>query len=101
MEINLVGTLTMFKTMGILPNFSELARTFGKDRHTIKSMYDGKERKLRKKRPSELDQYKDEIIEVLSRPGTKIKAAYWYFRNEKNLKCQYDNFKTFVKSIIF
>lgn len=97
MEINLVGTLTMFKTMGILPNFSELARTFGKDRHTIKSMYDGKERKLRKKRPSELDQYKDEIIEVLSRPGTKIKAAYWYFRNEKNLKCQYDNFKTFVK----
>ena len=26
-----------------MPNFSELARTFGKDSHTIKKMYDGKE----------------------------------------------------------
>ena len=97
MELNLIGTLTMFKTMGMLPNFSELARTFGKDRHTIKNMYDGKENKPRKKKPSELDPYIDEIIEVLSHPGTKIKAAYWYFKNEKKLKCTYDNFKTFVK----
>ena len=51
MELNLIGTLTMFKTMGMLPNFSELARTFGKDRHTIKNMYDGKEVKERKKKP--------------------------------------------------
>ena len=65
MELNLIGTLTMFKTMGILPNFSELARTFGKDRHTIKNMYDGKEVKERKKKPSELDAYRDEIIEEL------------------------------------
>lgn len=97
MELNLIGTLTMFKTMGMLPNFSELARTFGKDRHTIKNMYDGKEVKERKKKPSELDAYRDEIIEVLSHPGTKIKAAYWYFKNEKQLKCTYDNFKSFVR----
>ena len=50
MELNLIGTLTMIKTMGMLPNFSELARTFKKDRHTIKKMYDGKEKKERKKR---------------------------------------------------
>ena len=31
MELNLIGTLTMFKTMGMLPNFSELARTFKKE----------------------------------------------------------------------
>lgn len=36
MELNLIGTLTMFNTMGMLQNFSELARTFKKDRHTIK-----------------------------------------------------------------
>lgn len=36
MGLNLIGTLTMFKTMGMLPNFSELAHTFGKDRHIIK-----------------------------------------------------------------
>ena len=71
MGLNLIGTLTMFKTMGMLPNFSELARTFNKDRYTIKNMYDGKEKK-----PSELNPYKDEIIEVLSHPGTKNKAAY-------------------------
>lgn len=97
MELNLIGTLTMFKAMGMLPNFSELARTFKKDRHTIKKMYDGKEKKERKKKPSELDPYVNEIIEVLSHPGIKIKAAYWYFKNEKKLKCSYDNFKTFVK----
>lgn len=97
MEINLIGTLTMFKTMGMIPNFSELARIFGKDRHTIKNMYVGKENKKRKKKPSELDPYKDEIIEVLSHPGTKIKAAYWYFKNEKHIKCDYDNFKIYVR----
>ena len=31
MELNLIGTLAMFKTMGMLPNFSELARTFKKE----------------------------------------------------------------------
>ena len=97
MELNLIGTLTMFKTMGMLPNFSELARTFKKDRHTIKKMYDGKEKKERKKKPSELDPYVDEIIEILSHTGTKIKSAYWYFKNERKIKCSYDNFKTFVK----
>ena len=97
MELNLIGTLAMFKTMGMLPNFSELARTFKKDRHTIKKMYDGKEKKERKKKPSELDPYVDEIIEILSHTGTKIKSAYWYFKNERKIKCSYDNFKTFVK----
>ncbi len=43
MELNLIGTLNILKTMKMMPNFSELARTFGKDRHTIKKMYDGKE----------------------------------------------------------
>ena len=97
MEINIIGTLTMFKTMGMKPNFSELARAFGKDRHTIKKMYDGKENKVRKKKPSELDPYVKDIITVLSHTGTSIKSAHWYFKNEKHIKCTYDNFKTFVK----
>ena len=83
MELNLIGTLNVLKTMKMMPNFSELARTFGKDRHTIKKMYDGKEAKIKKKKPSELDPYKDEIVEILSHPGVKVKAAYWYFKNEK------------------
>ncbi len=45
MENNLIGALSMFRTMGIKPNFSDLARSYGKDRHTIKRMYDGEETK--------------------------------------------------------
>lgn len=48
MEDNLIGTLSMFRTMGIKPNFSDLARSYGKDRHTIKKMYDGEEKKERR-----------------------------------------------------
>lgn len=96
MELNLIGTLTMYKMMKILPNFSELGRIFGKDRHTIKNMFEGKEATIRKKKGSELDKYKNEIIDVLSKPGIKIKAAFWYFKNEKKLKCSYDNFKHYV-----
>lgn len=45
MELNLIGALTMFKTMDMVSNFSEFARTFGRDGHTIKKMYEGKGRK--------------------------------------------------------
>ena len=38
MEDNLIGTLSMFRTMGIKPNFSDLARPYGKDRHTISAL---------------------------------------------------------------
>ena len=97
MEDNLIGTLSMFRTMDIKPNFSDLARSYGKDRHTIRKMYDGEEKKERKKRPSELDTHTDDIVGLLSHPGTSIKGAYWYLRNEKGIKCSYDNFKHFVR----
>lgn len=42
----------MFKSMGMLPNISNLTRTFKKDRHTIKKMYEGKEKKERKSHQS-------------------------------------------------
>lgn len=98
MELNLIGTLTMFRTMEMVPNFSELARTFGRDRHTIKKMYEGKEKGPRRKKPSELDAHVEEIEELLSHPGTSVKAAYWYLKSERGIRCAYDNFKRFVKS---
>ena len=96
MEVNLLGSLTILKSMNIKPNFSLLGRQFGKDRHTIKKMYEGKVKKERKKKKSELDDHVEEIIRVLSIPGSSIKGAYWYIQNEYNVKCGYDNFKTFV-----
>lgn len=97
MELNLIATLNYHKMMSIKPNFSELSRIFGKDRHTIKKMFIGKETKEKKKKISELEQHADEIKKVLSNPGVNIKGTYWYFKTEKNIKCTYDNFKTFVK----
>ena len=97
MELNLIATLNYHKMMSIKPNFSELSRIFGKDRHTIKKMFIGKETKEKKKKISELEQHADEIVKVLSSPGVIIKGTYWYFKTEKNIKCTYDNFKTFVK----
>lgn len=41
MELNLIDTLTMFRTMEMVPNFSELAWTFGRNRHTIKKKGEG------------------------------------------------------------
>lgn len=98
MEPNLIGALTMFKTMDMVPNFSELARTFGRDRHTIKKMHEGKGRKRRKKRASELDAHVEEMTALLSRPGTSVKAAYWFLKNERGIRCSYDNFKRFARA---
>lgn len=98
MELNLIGTLAMLKAMDMVPSFSELARAFGKDRHTIKAMYEGKETAPRKKKPSELDRHEKEIAELLSHPGVSVKAAYWFMRNERGIRCKYDNFKTFVRA---
>lgn len=35
---NMKGQLEIMKTLGIKPNFSELERTFGIERHTIKNI---------------------------------------------------------------
>ena len=97
MEINLTGTLAVCKTMGYKPNYSELSRQFGIDRHTISKMWKGVEAKIRKPKSSQLDQYKEEIEERLSQPGVRIKSVYWYFKNEHQITCGYDNFKYYVR----
>ena len=40
---NMKGQLEIMKTLGIKPNFSELERTYGINRHTIKKYYEGYE----------------------------------------------------------
>lgn len=35
METNLIGEMNMMKETGIKPNFSDLARRYGVDRHTV------------------------------------------------------------------
>ena len=39
MEKNMIGELNMYKEAGIKPNFSDIARRYGKDRHTVASYW--------------------------------------------------------------
>ena len=41
METNLIGELNMMKGTGIRPNFSEVARRYGVDRHTVAKYWNG------------------------------------------------------------
>lgn len=97
METNLAGTLTMFKFMGIVPNFSKLAREFGKDRHTVKRMFESeKEVKERKQKPSKYDPFIDDIEELLSNPAVNLTGAFWYLKNERKMPGTYNGFKSYV-----
>ena len=41
MERNLTGQLNMMKEMGTKPNFSDVARRYGVDRHTVAKYWNG------------------------------------------------------------
>ncbi len=59
---NLKGQLEIMKTLEIKPNFSELERSFGVERHTIKKYYEGYEGPFAiGNKSSKLDKYYDEI----------------------------------------
>ena len=98
-EINIVGELRVMKDMGIKPNFSELARKYGIDRHTIKKYYEANGTIKRKGRPkaSKWDHMLDEIIYVLEKPGVSYKAAYMFFKNMRKeaLPGDYNSFRNF------
>ena len=98
--INIIGELTIIKAMGIKPNFSELSRKYGLDRHTISKYYrnGGKTIKHRKDKQSYYDEYIDEIIELLSKPGMTKVAAYNYLCNkyQDNFHQNYSAFKSYT-----
>ena len=78
MKKNIEGELLILKTMNIKPNFSDLARTYGMDRHTISKLWKegGKKKVEKRNRHSCLDKYLDEINELMQKPGVNRKAVY-------------------------
>lgn len=69
----------MYKESGITPNFSEIARRYGKDRHTVASYWkaDGCEpADGRRERPSAFDAHMDEIEEKAALPGVTKKGIH-------------------------
>ena len=95
---NLKGELLCLETNGLKPNYSELARIYGKDRRTIKKEYLGlKQEVSRKKKSSMLDKYRNLIREKLSVPGTNKKSVYMFiFMNVDKKIGSYSNFRKYV-----
>lgn len=99
MNMCISTTLAYFKLMNIKPNFSELSRQLGIDRHTLKKHYDAGGVKPRKKREyvSELDQYKNIIEEKLKVKGITYKGIYLFLKDTKRIKSSYSNFEKYIK----
>lgn len=79
MEKNLIGELNMDKEMGIKPNFSDLSRRYGVDRHTVAKYWNdggGTPADGRSGRGSGFDRYQEEIEAKAQIPGVTAKGIH-------------------------
>lgn len=97
MEINILGELRILKEINVKPNFSELQRKYGIDRHTIKKYYinGGKKRKERIKQVSKYEKHKDEAIRILETTSTNIIGVYEYLKSRYNYEPKNFNYNGF------
>lgn len=90
MEVNKLGK----------PNFSEIARTIGVDRRTVKKYYEGNISKERKQKKTILDEYYDLITSLLSAKNKQVfyykSHLYRYLVREHGLKCSRSNFNYYI-----
>ncbi len=92
------GQLEIMKTLGIKPNFSELERTYGINRHTIKKYYEGYEGSSHiRNKPSKIDPYYEEIHNKIKLAGVNVMSLYQYFYERDNEIGTYSNFKKYLK----
>ena len=80
MERNVMGELDMYRQAGTTPNFSDVARRYGMDRHTVAKLWrngsdvsDG-----RSEKPSGFDVYREVIAQKAGLPGVTKKAIHEY-----------------------
>lgn len=100
----LIGELLIMKAHDIKPNFSELARIYGFDRATVRKYYKdgGLVIKERSTKSSKYDSYKDEIIELMSKPGVSISALYHYLINKyEKIPFTYSGLKSYTLRLGF
>jgi transposase InsO family protein len=79
MERNLIGELNIMKEMGSRPNFSEVARRYGVDRHTVAKYWNGggpQPDDGRSGRASGFDPYAAEIEGRAQLPGVTAKGIH-------------------------
>lgn len=94
---NLRKDLRVLETLGIKPNYTQLAKIHGCDPRTVKKYNEGYEGKAKtRNKTSCLDKYIDEITEKINLPGATVYGTYKYFLDiDKNIK-SYQNFNSFV-----
>lgn len=101
MEKNIYGALLIFINMNIKPNFSELEREYGIDRHTIAKYWKNGGIKHVKviNRAAMLDKYYDEIVVLLNKPGVNKKGAYEFLCDKygKELIGSESNFRHYTQ----
>lgn len=79
MERNLIGEMNMMKESGAKPNFTDLARRYGVDRHTVARYWNGggpQPPDGREGRASGFDRYRTEIDGKAALPGMTKKALH-------------------------
>lgn len=77
---NLIGELMAIKQLGQKPNYSDLQRRYGTDRHTIKKYFENGKKPYKKRPPveSKYDAFRADVEAYLSGPGSTFKAAFMY-----------------------
>ena len=95
----LIGELLIMKAHEIKPNFSELARAYGFDRATVRKYYNEGGLKVKERAPksSKYDPYKEEIKELMNKPGVTISALYHYLINKyQDIPFTYSGLKSYT-----
>lgn len=79
-ERNIMGELNMYRQLGLKPNFSEIGRRYGLDRHTVSRYWNegGDVDDGRCRRPSGFDKHGDLIAQKAAMPGATKKAVHEY-----------------------
>lgn len=96
-EINIMGALNIIRTHHMKPNFSDLARQYGLDRHTVSQYYrDGGKKSIKRRRASILDAYAEDIKDLMTRPGSSKKAVYEYLKEIHEEIGTYSNFRSYT-----
>lgn len=77
-ERNIMGELNMYRQLGLKPNFSEIGRRYGLDRHTVSRYWNegGDVDDGRCRRPSGFDKHGDLIAQKAAMPGATKKAVH-------------------------
>ncbi len=95
--VKLRQELLVMETLNIKPNYSELARIYECDRRTVKKYNEGYTKEnIKRKKPSKLDEHKENIKSKLELPGATINGTYRYFKKNNDIGT-YSNFYKYVK----